>query len=159
MKLIFRFLIFTAMFSAIVSKAQQKNDQVLLTIGDEKIPASEFVRIYLKNNQTTGITDRKLVEEYLNLFVNFKLKVYDALNAKLDTSASFKNELAGYRLQLARPYMVDQETEQRLIDEVYERMKYDVSASHILISVPEKATPSDTIKLFEKAISIRNRIP
>jgi peptidyl-prolyl cis-trans isomerase SurA len=146
------------MFGAIVSKAQQKNDQVLLTIGDEKIPASEFVRIYLKNNQTTSITDSKVVEDYLNLFVNFKLKVYDALNAKLDTSTSFKNELAGYRLQLARPYMVDQETEQRLIDEAYERMKYDVSASHILISVPEKATPSDTIKLFEKAISIRNRI-
>lgn len=158
MRLVSRFIICLAMFAAVVSNAQQKSDQTLLTIGDEKIPASEFVRIYLKNNQDTKTIDSKSVEEYLNLFVNFKLKVADALNAKLDTSKSFKSELAGYRQQLARPYMVDMETEQNLINEAYERMKYDVNASHILIAVSEQAAPSDTLKLYEKAIAIRNRI-
>lgn len=158
MRLISRFIICVAMFGAVASNAQQKNDQTLLTIGDESVPVSEFVRIYLKNNQEAKAIDGKSVEEYLNLFVNFKLKVKDALNAKLDTSKSFKTELAGYRQQLARPYMVDKEAEQALISEAYERMKYDVNASHILIAVPEQATPEDTIKLYDKAIEIRNRI-
>jgi len=158
MRLVSRFIICVAMFGSVVSNAQLRNDQTLLTIGDEKIPASEFLRIYLKNNQDNKAIDSKSVEEYLNLFVNFKLKVADALNAKLDTLASFKNELSGYRQQLARPYMVDRETEQNLINEAYERMKFDVNASHILIAVSEQATPSDTLKLYEKAISIRNRI-
>lgn len=158
MKFLFRLTFSMVMLSAIVSSAQQKNDQTLLTVGDEKIPASEFIRIYLKNNQTASVTDSKTIEEYLNLFINFKLKVADALSMKLDTSAAFKNELAGYRQQLARPYMVDSETEQKLINEAYERMKYDVSASHILIAVPEQVTPSDTAKLYEKAMAVRNRI-
>jgi len=158
MKLITYFIISVAIFGALVSNAQQKNDQILLTIGDEKIPASEFVRIYLKNNQVANSVDSKSVEEYLDLFVNFKLKVADALDSKLDTTTSFRNELAGFKKQLARPYLVDSETEQGLINEAYERMKYDVSASHILISVPEQATPADTVKLYEKAIAIRNRI-
>lgn len=158
MRLISRFIIFASIFGAVIANAQQKNEQTLITIGNENIPASEFIRIYLKNNQETKPIDSKSVEDYLNLFINFKLKVADALNSKLDTSKSFRNELAGYRQQLARPYMVDKETEQNLINEAYERMKYDVNASHILIAVSEQATPSDTLKLYEKAIAIRNRI-
>ncbi len=158
MKLISSFIISVALFGAIVSNAQQNSDQILLTVGNEKIPASEFIRIYLKNNQVANTIDSKSVEEYLNLFVNFKLKVADALNSKLDTLSSFKSELASFKKQLARPYMVDRETEQRLINEAYDRMKYDVSASHILISVPEQATPADTLKLYEKALAIRTRI-
>lgn len=158
MKLVSRFTFCVAMFVAIVSNAQQKNDQTLITIGNEKIPSSEFVRIFLKNNPDAKLVDAKSIEEYLNLYTNFRLKVIDALYAKLDTSVSFKNELAGYRQQLARPYMVDKETEQRLIAEAYERMKYDINASHILISVPEQNTPADTLKLYNKAIAIRNRI-
>lgn len=155
----YRLFIFSAIMLGVISvSAQQNNDPILLTVGNENIPASEFTRIYLKNNQVSTLTDIKSVEDYLNLFIKFKLKVADALSLKLDTSLSFKNELAGYKQQLARPYMVDKETEQKLIAEAYERMKYEVSASHILIAVPERATPSDTLKLYEKAIAIRNRI-
>ena len=158
MKLIHRFIFMAALFGTVVSNAQQKSDQILLTIGGEKIPTSEFVRIYLKNNQVVNVTDRKSVEEYLDLFINFKLKVIEATNLKLDTSAAYKNELASYRQQLARPYMIDKETEQKLINEAYERMKYEINVSHILIAAPEQMLPSDTLKLYEKAIAIRNRI-
>jgi peptidyl-prolyl cis-trans isomerase SurA len=158
MKLIRRFIVTVALFGTLVSNAQQKEDKILLTIGSEKIPSSEFVRVYLKNNQVVNIADRKSVEEYLDLFINFKLKVIEATNLKLDTSAAYKNELAGYRQQLARPYMIDKETEQKLINEAYERMKYEINVSHILIAAPEQALPSDTLKLYEKAIAIRNRI-
>jgi len=152
------FFLSIVMLGVFAASAQQNNDPILLTVGNENIPASEFTRIYLKNNQASTLTDSKSVEDYLNLFINFKLKVTDALSLKFDTSSSFKNELAGYRIQLARPYMVDKETEAKLIAEAYERMKFEVSASHILITVPERATPSDTLKLYEKAIAIRNRI-
>ena len=158
MRLFTRFIFFVVFVGVYSVNAQQKIDQTFLTIGGEKIPASEFVRIYLKNNQENQTIDSKSIEEYLNLFINFKLKVADALNAKLDTSSSFKNELAGYRQQLARPYMVDKETEQYLINEAYERMKYEVNASHILIAVPENTSSSDTLKFYDKAIAIRDRI-
>ena len=158
MKLICRLTLILAVFGVTISNAQQKDDQTLLTIGSEKIPVSEFTRIYLKNNQVVNAIDRKSVEEYLDLFINFKLKVIEAENSKFDTSSIFKNELASYRQQLAKPYMIDKETEQWLINEAYERMKFEVSASHILIAVPEQVLPADTLKLYAKAIAIRNRI-
>lgn len=158
MRLIARFIIFVVFVGIYTVNAQQKVDQTLLTINGEKIPVSEFVRIYLKNNPEKQTVDSKSIEEYLDLYVNFKLKVTDALNVKLDTSSAFKRELAGYRQQLARPYMVDKETEQALINEAFERMKYEVNASHILITISEQANPQDTLKLYEKAIAIRNRI-
>lgn len=158
MKFAHKILPILALFGTIVSNAQQSNDQILLTIGNEKIPQSEFERIYLKNNQIVGDADRKSIEEYLDLFINYKLKVIEAMSLKLDTTNAFKSELAGYRQQLARPYMTDQETEQQLIKEAYERMKFEVSASHILIAIPEQATPADTLKLYEKTIAIRDRI-
>jgi len=94
MKFIQKILTILAIFGTVVSSAQQTNDQILLTIGSEKILRSEFERIYLKNNQVVGEIDRKSVEDYLDLFVNYKLKVIEALNMKLDTTAAFKNELA-----------------------------------------------------------------
>ncbi len=158
MRLAIRFVFIVGLFSIYNANAQQQNDQTLITLGSEKIPAGEFARVYLKNATEGQTIDSKSVEEYLNLFINFRLKVADAKGEKLDTSSAFKNELAGYRQQLARPYMVDKETEQDLIKEAYERMKYDVNASHILVAVSEAATPADTLKLYEKAIAIRNRI-
>lgn len=158
MKFIQKILLFLLLLGTFVSNAQQSNEQVLLTIGNERITRSEFERIYLKNNQVVGEIDRKSVEDYLELFINYKLKVIEALSLKHDTTSAFINELAGYRQQLARPYLTDQETEQQLIKEAYERMKFEVSASHILIAIPEQASPSDTAKLYEKTLAIRNRI-
>ena len=68
-----------------------------------------------------------------------------AKDNQMDTSLTFKRELAGYRKQLARPYLTDQAAEDELVAEAYDRMKYEVRASHILITVPENATPQDTV--------------
>lgn len=136
----------------------QQENKVLLTIGGENITTDEFVRIYLKNNQVADQVDKKSIEEYLDLFINYKLKVIEAKNLKLDTAQSFRNEYLGYRKQLAQPYLSDTEMEQKIIDEAYERMKYEISASHILVSIPEQATPADTLKLYQKALAIRARI-
>jgi peptidyl-prolyl cis-trans isomerase SurA len=139
-------------------KAQENGDKILITIGDEKVSRVEFERIYLKNNQMVSETDRKTLEEYLDLFIIYKLKVAEAIAQGLDKTPEFKQELNGYRSQLVQPYLTDKETERKLQEEAYERMKYEVSASHILINVPEKTTPEDTLLLYEKTLKIRERI-
>ncbi|MBN1989644.1 MAG: peptidylprolyl isomerase [Bacteroidales bacterium] len=143
---------------ALTVNAQDRSNDVLLTIGNQKVTRGEFERIYSKNNQIASQSDKKSVRDYLDLFINYKLKVIEAEHQKLDTSALFREELKGYRAQLAQPYMSDREMNDALVAEAYERMKKEVSASHILIAIPENAASSDTLALYNKALAIRQRI-
>jgi len=130
---------------------------VLLTIADEAVTLEEFERIYRKNNNETSL-NRQSPEEYLELFINFKLKVMEAESLGMDTTQKFINELEGYRQQLAKPYLADNETREEMMREAYERARYDVNASHILIRLPEGATPDDTLEAYQKITGIRERI-
>jgi peptidyl-prolyl cis-trans isomerase SurA len=98
------------------------------------------------------------LEDYLQLFINFKLKVKEAEELGLDTVSAFKNELEGYRKQLAAPYLTDNEVNDKLLREAYDRMKKDVRASHVLIKCDAGALPKDTLAAYNKAIAARNRI-
>jgi len=137
-------------------KAQ--NDPVLLIVDGEKITKSEFLEVYNKNNQNDQVIDKKSLDEYLELFINFKLKVHEAEDLGYDTIGSFVNELAGYRTQLAKPYLSDQKVTEQLMHEAYDRMLYDIRASHILIKLPPNSLPKDTLVAYNKCIEIRNRI-
>lgn len=130
---------------------------VLLTIGDEKVTLGEFERIYRKNNSETSM-NRQSPEEYLELFINFKLKVKEAEAMGMDTTTKFINELEGYRKQLAKPYMTDNETREEMMKEAFERAQYDINASHILIKLPDSPTPEDTLAAYERIMEIRERI-
>jgi len=134
------------------------DDPVLLKINDREITVSEFKYVYSKNNLNPQVMDPRSVEEYLELFINFNLKVYEAIQLGLDTHATFIDELAGYRQQLAQPYLSDQKVAEHLVEEAFERMQFDVRASHILISVEEHADPADTLIAWNKTMSIRERI-
>lgn len=135
-----------------------ENDPVLLKINDREVTVSEFEYVYTKNNLNPQVMDPKSIEEYLELFVNFNLKVYEALELKLDTHTSFITELDGYREQLAQPYLTDQNVTNHLIDEAMERMQYDVRASHILFNLDPYASPEDTLAVWNKAMDARERI-
>lgn len=137
-----------------------QNDAVLLEIGTEKISSSEFLRVYKKNNikGEEVAMDEKSLREYLDLFTKFRLKVQEAEALGMDTSKSFKTELNGYRRQLARPYLTDNENNDKLIKEAYERMQEEVSAAHILITVEPNASPADTLKAYNKIKDIRNKV-
>jgi len=137
-------------------KAQEK-DPVLLTIGGNDVKLSEFNAIFNKNNTNEKATDES-IQEYLDLYIKFKLKVKEAEDLGYDTLPKFKNELKGYRKQLAQPYLTDKEVTEELIKEAYERMKQDVKASHILIGVDEDASPSDTLAAYNSALKARKRI-
>ncbi len=143
---------------SITLSGQELLEEIVMTIGDRKITAGEFERIYKKNNTGEGILDKKTVDEYLELFVNFKLKVIEAENLGLDTIPSFLKELSGYRNQLSKPYLTDNETTERLIREAYDRMKTEVSASHILVRLPSNPTPEDTLQAYNKALRIIDRL-
>ncbi|MBK7095699.1 MAG: peptidylprolyl isomerase [Saprospiraceae bacterium] len=122
-------------FCGIVNSIGQSNDQVLFDVGGEKTPVSEFLYIYQKNLGEKADFSKKSLEEYLDLYVNFKLKVKKAKELKLDTTPAFKKEMAGYREQLAKSYLVDKEVSEKLLNEAYERMGKDLKVSHIMISV------------------------
>lgn len=132
--------------------------QTLLTIGNEKIPVNEFLRVYEKSNTDAERQQPDAINEYLDLYINFKLKVKEAEDLKMDTIASFKKELHGYREQLAKPYFTDQTVNDKLLKEAYNRMQQDVRASHILLMVDENASPEDTLKAWNKINKIRQEI-
>ena len=131
------------------------NDPVLMTIGDTKVHLSEFMYVYKKNNKDQA-NDPQALENYLDLFTTFKMKVKEAEEMKLDTSAAFKNELAGYRHQVAQPYLTDKKVNDSLLMEAYSRMQEDIRASHILVRCDENALPRDTEIAYSKAIAIQD---
>ena len=105
----------------------------VLTIGDENVSLKEFENIFFKNNDLESFT-KEYLDEYMELFINFKLKVKEAESLGMDTLSTFVNELEGYRKQLSKPYLKDKEFEESLLKEAYERTKYDLNVSHILIA-------------------------
>ena len=154
-KILLSVFILVSFFS---STAQVSNDEILMTIAGKQVYVSEFMSIYQKNNVKGEAIDKKSLDEYLDLFINFKLKVKQAEELGLDTVASFKNELGGYREQLAKPYFTDEVTLNRLIQEAYEREKNDLRASHIFFRLKPDATPEDTMIAFNKAMSAREKL-
>ena len=136
----------------------QSDSEVLLTIDEREITKKEFLRIYEKNQQNMQSGEQTSVEDYLDLFIHFKLKVIEAKNRKLDTLPPIKKELAKYKDELARPYLIDQKVLDSLIRQAYQRSQKEVRASHILISMPRPAAYPDTLSTYEKINSIRKRI-
>ncbi len=133
-------------------------DPIVMTINDRPIKKSEFEAVYRKNSGKETQSNTRSVKEYVDLFSLFKSKVFEAESLGLDTLSSFKNELAGYRRQLAAPYLTDKNTNETLLTEAYERMKTEVRASHILIRMDETALPKDTLEAWTRAHLIKNAI-
>ncbi len=138
-------------------QAQPLDKKVLMHVSNEKVTVKEFMDVFTKNNVQNELIDKKSIDEYLELFVNYKLKVQEAKAQKLDTAASFVNELAGYRKQLAKPYFTDPAVTEQLVREAYDRMLWDIRASHILIMVDKNAPADDTLKAWNKAMDLRNK--
>ena len=138
--------------------AQTSKDPILLKVEGQEVRLSEFEAVYNKNNSNAQSIDPKSKSEYLDLYINFKLKVAEAEALGMDTSRKFINELAGYRKQLAEPYLTDQQVTDDLIKEAYDRSKSDVNAFHILVQVDENANPKDTLAALKKIQNLRRKI-
>lgn len=154
MKKLHLFLLSIFLSTAVIA---QDNNPVVLTIEGEQIRASEFLYIYLKNNNTPSYTADSL-DSYMQLFINYKLKVKAAKDAQYDTIPRLKSELAQYRKQLSLPYLTDEKKNEKLVEQAYQRTITEVRASHILIRLPQDPSPKDTVMAFSKALILRNRI-
>ena len=135
----------------------QEKDQVLMKINNKDITRSEFEYIYNKNNSNNEL-DKKSLDEYFNLFVNFKLKVTAAEAEGVDTTKAFRDEFMGYRQQLAKSYLTDDSVDEANARSIYERLKENVEALHILVRCKPDATPKDSLEAYRKAERARQRI-
>ena len=131
-----------------------QSDQVLFTVNDHEVTVSEFDYIYNKNNGEEADYSKESLEEYLDLYTKFKLKVEKAKDMGLDTVKRLQNELEGYRKQLASSYLVDKEVSEKLIDEVLERSATDVEVSHIFVASPSSASVQKREAALEKINTI-----
>ena len=124
------------------------SQDVLLEIEDDRISLEEFKHIFNKNNDNEEI-DKEYLDEYIELFVNFKLKVKEAKSLGFDTVKTFIDELEGYRKQLARPYLRDDNFNDELFDEALDRIQYDINADHILININDENNDEALNKIKE----------
>jgi peptidyl-prolyl cis-trans isomerase SurA len=136
--------------------ALAQNDQIVLEINNKPIYKKEFLQIFLKNNSNPKF-DKASIDEYLELYKKFKLKVSEAEALGYDTIIKLKRELEGYRKTLANSYLIDKEENNKLVEEAYTRLKTEIRASHILINLKSN-NPKDTLLAYEKITELRNRI-
>ena len=128
-----------------------------MEVGKNKITKSEFLQIYLKNNPSP-VYDTKSLDEYMELFSKFKLKVAEAEALGYDTLPKLKKELDGYRKQLAAPYLIDSAKNDAMVQEAYQRTKTELRASHILVRLEPNALPADTLIAFNKIMALKTKI-
>ncbi len=149
------FFIFLLSFAGL--NAQQRK-KVLFTVDKQPVYTDEFMKVFNKNRNIVSEENKKSIEEYLELYINYKLKLRQAYDLKYDTVSAYKKELAQYKEQLIAPYLKDNTITDKLVREAYERTKKEVNASHILIRLQPKATPKDTLKAYQKIMEARNKI-
>ncbi|NEU10054.1 hypothetical protein GZH53_17140 [Flavihumibacter sp. R14] len=130
--------------------------QTLVSIGPEKISVAEFLSIYNKGDRVQ--TDKaKDLRNYLDLYINYRLKVLDARAQGMDKSQEFREELKGYRDRLASRYLLEREVSEKLVSEAYQRSLKIINVSHILIMCPPEASANDTLKAYERIALIRDK--
>ena len=144
-------------FTLFAVQAQSKDVTVFIDFGDEQVTKAEFKRVYQKNN-SGEIISKSTVDEYLDLYINFKLKVKEAVSLGMDKDKAFIKELSGYRKQLAQPYLTADGIMEELKQEAYQRLKEDIKASHILIKLDQDASPEDTAAAYKRAVRVKKNL-
>lgn len=131
----------------------------LFSINKRAVSTNEFIYLYKKNhkNEENGFSKEK-IEEYLSLYIKFKLKVEEARQRGMDTTQKFKKEFYGYKEAIRKPYLPDSKLIDSLSLLTYNRLKEEIKAAHILIKVAEDAIPADTLAAFQKISNIKKRI-
>jgi len=138
--------------------AMAQEDPVLFTVNDNPVHVSEFKYIYEKSNGKEANYSEASLDKYMELYKNFKLKIARAREMKLDTIPALKRELDGYRKKLANSYLIDKEVTNHLAKEAYERKKTDVRMSHIYFSLKKLKSPSDTLAIYNKAMTLMKKL-
>ena len=137
--------------------AQKKTDPVVMTIEDMEVPLSEFLFLAQKDSGV-NLLNKKSLQDYVELFKTYKLKVADAKSLRIQESIAFQSELSTYQAQLIGSYLYDKEGQEQAMRHIYEISKELLSVSHILFELPAKSLPKDTLEVFNKANEVYKRI-
>lgn len=140
-----------------IANAQVLPDSVVMTVAGKEVSLSEFLFIAKKNNEL-NLKDKESMDNYVELFKNFKLKVAEAESLGMDKTSAFTNELEEYRAQLVNDYLSDKEGEREAVRAVYERGDSIVELTHILFRLPEKTVSKDTVAVYEEAMRAYERL-
>jgi peptidyl-prolyl cis-trans isomerase SurA len=149
-------LLSTACFSFFISNAQIADDDTLLTIASTPVSANEFVRVYNKNLNLVQDDSQKEIDSYLELFINYKLKLTEAKALRYDKDPVYLKEFQSYKNQLTQSYLTDKNVTDDLVREAYDRTTNEVKAQHILILLDEVET--DTLAVYSKVEAYRERL-
>ena len=150
----YRKYIFISFISlSIFAFSQVDNSKILFTVNDQPVFAEEFIRVYNKNIELIQDDSQKDIDNYLQLYINYKLKLSEAYLRKLDEKETYINELSKYAKQLQSSFLTDKETEEKLLLEAYDRTKKEVNVSHILIRLEKD--DNDTIQVYNKIQKLR----
>jgi peptidyl-prolyl cis-trans isomerase SurA len=147
-------LLLISVFSKITGQQERSQDPVLFTINNKPVQLSEFEYIYNKTSSGNADYSMASLEEYLDLYVKFKLKVERAKDMRLDTVTALARELETYRRQLADSYLMDKEVTEKLIQEVYERKLKEREVSHILYKYKKGMDTTEQRKIAEGVLAM-----
>ncbi|MBB6461566.1 peptidylprolyl isomerase [Flammeovirga kamogawensis] len=140
-------------------KSKLHKTENILSLDGEAVTKENFVYLYDKNySNDSAFYSKESVDDYLDLFINFKLKVAEAITLGYDTLPAFQNEYKMYLNQLEEPYLTESVFNDSLVKEAYDRQKIEVRASHILITAKKDASPEDTLKAYTTAINLLEEI-
>ena len=142
-----KLLVLSLVFACLTGEAANKADSVVMTVAGKQVSLDEFVFMARKNGEV-NLSDRKSLENYVELYKNFKLKVVDAETAGLDKTKDFTDELEGYRAQLTSSYLSDRDGEEAALRVEYDRLGEVLELSHILFRLPGKTLSRDTLCLL-----------
>ncbi|RLJ64250.1 peptidyl-prolyl cis-trans isomerase SurA [Lacinutrix venerupis] len=154
-KHLFYFLSFilTSLFTV-----QAQEEEVLFTVDNTPVLASEFIRVYNKNLDLVKDESQKDIDGYLKLFINYKRKLQEAKQLELDQKPSYLREFENYKKQLAKNFLADNKVTEALVEEAHKRLQTEINASHILIKIDENASPQDTLEVYNKILNLRERV-
>lgn len=144
------------MLFVVVGFAQTSKEDVLFSVEDDPVTVSEFLRVYNKNLSLVQDESQKELETYLDLYINYKLKIKEARQLGMHHAKSYQRELNNYKQQLVKNYIADTTVTNALLKEAYARMGYDVNVAHILFRVDASVT--DTVALYNSVLNLKKRI-
>ena len=152
-------IIYATLFLGQLFLLHAQTDNVLFSIDGKAVSTEEFERVYTKNNINNQADYSKAsLDEYLNLFINFKLKVTEAEALQMDTIPTINSELKTYQKQLVKNYVNDKEVSEALLQEAYERSELEVDASHILIRwVNDYPSPADSALALKAILDLKKK--
>ncbi|MBZ0204355.1 MAG: peptidylprolyl isomerase [Ignavibacteria bacterium] len=156
----FGILLILAIIAFSTSNCNRAN-KTLVDIGDEKITLGEYEKQYMKTVGNLDSARNKPMEDkkqFLNLYINFRLKVKDARERGLLNNPEIQKDVAEYKRNFAPTYLIDKEIVEAEVKQLYEKRKDEVRASHILINLPENASPQDSAAAYMKADSVIQKL-